>query len=88
MHPTNKTLVAKPRLAHEHDVSTRTIDRWTEDPTLNFPRPVKIKTRIYYYRDEVENWKADRLRKSLAERAPPPNRRSRLAQRVSKADGA
>jgi predicted DNA-binding transcriptional regulator AlpA len=59
-----KTLVGKPSLAREMCVVPRTIDRWVEDKTLGFPRPIKIRTRVYFVRDELEMWKRDQLLKS------------------------
>jgi predicted DNA-binding transcriptional regulator AlpA len=38
------------------DVSDMTIWRWSNDPRLNFPRPMKIRRRNYYREREVLDW--------------------------------
>jgi hypothetical protein len=32
--------------------------RWEIDPTLNFPKPIKIKRRKYWYEDELDEFDA------------------------------
>jgi predicted DNA-binding transcriptional regulator AlpA len=45
--PTRKEQLETHRqLAERHSVSTRTIDRWSEDGTL--PEPIRIKKRKYW----------------------------------------
>ncbi len=60
-----RTLVAKPTLAKELDTTPRTVDRWSRDPALNFPAPLKMNRRVYFYRDEIEKWKLSRVRASI-----------------------
>ena len=58
-------LVPKPALAAELGVSSRTLSRWLADATVEFPRPVAIRNRLYFARASVEAWKAARLRASI-----------------------
>lgn len=37
-------------------VSEMTIARWLRDPRLDFPKPIRIATRRYWYRAEVIRW--------------------------------
>jgi predicted DNA-binding transcriptional regulator AlpA len=36
--------------------SSQTRWRWGKDPTLNFPKPIKIKGRLLYRLSELEDW--------------------------------
>lgn len=44
-------------------VVDRTLDRWLADPKLKFPRPIFIKTRRYFFLDEIEDWERAQARK-------------------------
>lgn len=63
-----RPMVGKPALAREIGVTPRTIDRWRVDPILDFPKPVKINHRLYFFRDEIEWWVLDRARMSMPAR--------------------
>jgi predicted DNA-binding transcriptional regulator AlpA len=63
------SLVPKPNLARELGVSSRTVSRWLDDPSIEFPRPVVIRGRNYFGRAEVEAWKSRRLRVALKSEA-------------------
>jgi predicted DNA-binding transcriptional regulator AlpA len=58
-------MIPKPNLARELGVSSRTLSRWLADATVEFPRPVAIRNRLYFARASVEAWKAARLRASI-----------------------
>jgi predicted DNA-binding transcriptional regulator AlpA len=45
-------------------VTDRTLDRWLSDADLKFPRPMLIKTRRYFFLDEIEEWERARARKT------------------------
>lgn len=62
---TGNPLIPAPAIAAELGVNIRTLDRWLRDPDLAFPKPVRIKTRNYFPRAEIDNWKNTRLRASL-----------------------
>jgi predicted DNA-binding transcriptional regulator AlpA len=49
-------LVAQPKLAARHDCSLQTIWRRRKDPKLNFPEPVVINGRNFYWLSELEQW--------------------------------
>ena len=59
-------LVADPAVAREFNVSLMTIWRWTNDPVLNFPPPIKIKQRNYRSRRMLESYKAQLLRAAMS----------------------
>jgi len=44
-----------------------TMWRWTNDPALDFPKPVKIRSRNYRSRREVEAFKERMLHRGLAQ---------------------
>ncbi len=60
-----RPMVGKPALAREIGTTSRTIDRWAADPSLNFPCPIKIKRRVFFFRDDIEKWKSSRVRASV-----------------------
>jgi hypothetical protein len=53
-------LVPAVTAARECHVTRRTIGRWLTLPAVSFPPPVEINTRLYFRRDQLENWKASR----------------------------
>lgn len=63
------SLMPKPRVARELGISSRTLSRWLDDAEVDFPRPVKIRGRLFFARSAIEVWKAVRLRASIVEAA-------------------
>jgi predicted DNA-binding transcriptional regulator AlpA len=39
----------------------RTLNRWLVDPRLNFPRPIYVNRRRYFWFDEIEAWERNQL---------------------------
>jgi predicted DNA-binding transcriptional regulator AlpA len=64
-----ETLVPDPQVVREFGICSMTLFRWTRDPKLGFPQPVKINGRCYRSRREIEEFKQRMLRKAVAERA-------------------
>lgn len=62
-------LIPKPAIARELGVSSRTVSRWMEDQNLGFPTPIRLRGRLYFPRTALEEWKALRIRASMAEAA-------------------
>jgi predicted DNA-binding transcriptional regulator AlpA len=62
-------LIPKPALAREFGVSSRTVSRWMADPSLSFPRPIRLRNRLYFARLALEEWKTARVRASIVEAA-------------------
>jgi len=58
-------MIPKPALAAELGVSSRTLSRWLADATVEFPRPITIRSRLYFNRVGIEAWKSARLRAAL-----------------------
>lgn len=56
-----KDFIAKPSLAKELDVSSRTISRWMGDPALAFPAPIRLRGRLYFSRADLTAWKQERF---------------------------
>jgi predicted DNA-binding transcriptional regulator AlpA len=48
--------------ADRYGVSTKSIDRWTQDPKLDFPKPIHINTLPYWDLAELEAWERSRAR--------------------------
>ena len=63
------TLVPDPQVWREFGICTMTGYRWTYDPTLNFPPPIKIRNRCFRSRKMLEDFKARMLRKAIRGRA-------------------
>jgi hypothetical protein len=47
--------------------TTRTLERWLKDEDLNFPRPLTINGRRYFYQDELVAW--ERAQAAASKRA-------------------
>lgn len=63
-------LVRDPIVAQEFgDVSLMTIYRWTNDPTLGFPPPIKIRNKNFRSRRALEEFKARMMRAAVTQRA-------------------
>jgi predicted DNA-binding transcriptional regulator AlpA len=50
--------------ADRYGVSTKTIDRWTQDPRLDFPKPFHVNALPYWDEAELEAWERSRARPS------------------------
>jgi len=68
------------KVAHRYDVTVRTIERWGDDPELDFPKPIIVNLRKYYRLEELEAWE----RKHGATIAASPDI-ERLLQEISSA---
>ena len=42
------------QVAARYGVTIRSVDRWSADPELGFPAPIKINTRNYWDEDELD----------------------------------
>lgn len=69
MNTTQTDLIPKPAIARELGVSSRTVSRWMADPALAFPRPIRLRNRLYFPRPALEEWKTARVRASMMEAA-------------------
>ena len=67
-------LVPDPKVQKEFGISAMTLRRWDDDPKLNFPPAIKIKTRKYRSRRALDAFKAELLRKAIADRNKKPPR--------------
>jgi hypothetical protein len=47
-----------------------TLWRWDQDPTPNFPPPVRIRQRKFRHRSELEAWKRRLLADAIEQRTP------------------
>ena len=61
-------LLPESLVAKRYGVSKTTLKRWTDDPKLNFPRAIVIRSRLYRSVDQLERFDA---RMAEAEREPP-----------------
>ena len=62
-------LVPDPVVWREFHISSMTGWRWTNDPELGFPRPIKIRNRCFRSRHALEEFKSRMLRESIAQPA-------------------
>jgi predicted DNA-binding transcriptional regulator AlpA len=46
------------KVMERYSCSDRTVDRWVADPNLNFPKPIKIKRRRFWFEDELDDFDA------------------------------
>jgi predicted DNA-binding transcriptional regulator AlpA len=56
----SKKLLPTRAVMARYDVSDRTIDRWVADPTLNFPRPIRINRKRFFFEHELDAFDAGR----------------------------
>jgi hypothetical protein len=61
-------LVPDPQVWREFGISSMTGWRWTHDPTLKFPEPVKIRGRCFRSRRGIEEFKQRMLGDAVARR--------------------
>jgi hypothetical protein len=48
------------KVCERYDIVDRTLDRWLEDPELDFPRPLVINRRRYFSDPELTEWERKR----------------------------
>ena len=61
-------LVPDPVVAEEFGgVTLMTLYRWTKDPTLGFPPPVKIRNKNFRSRRAIEDFKARLMHKAISQ---------------------
>jgi hypothetical protein len=64
--PTNQELEVDDRrlpavaVAQRYGVVVRTLDRWLDDPELNFPEPEVLNHRRYWWLSELREWERNR----------------------------
>ena len=51
---TNDDYLTGPDVDRRYKRSSQTRWRWSKDPELGFPKPMKIKNRLLYRRSEIE----------------------------------
>jgi predicted DNA-binding transcriptional regulator AlpA len=51
---TNDDYLTGPDIDRRYKRSSQTRWRWSKDPELGFPKPMKIKNRLLYRRSEIE----------------------------------
>jgi predicted DNA-binding transcriptional regulator AlpA len=52
----NDEYLTGPDLDRRYKRSSQTRWRWSKDPELGFPKPIRIKNRLLYSRSEIEEW--------------------------------
>ena len=53
-------------VATRYDTTTRTIDRWTKDPALDFPRPMVVNRRKLWSLNELKQWDRKQIARGRA----------------------
>jgi predicted DNA-binding transcriptional regulator AlpA len=57
-------LIPQPKVAERYHVTTMTLWRWQQDEKLNFPKPIRIGPRLYFYLADLIVWEKERAAKS------------------------
>jgi hypothetical protein len=60
-------LVPDPRVCREFGITAMTLWRWDEDPTLDFPPPIKIRKRKFRSRHALDKFKRRMLQSAIAQ---------------------
>jgi predicted DNA-binding transcriptional regulator AlpA len=53
---TDDEYLTGPEVARRYKRSAQTRWRWSKDPELGFPKPIKIKNRLFYRKSEIETF--------------------------------
>ena len=56
MSDTNDEYLTGPDLDRRYKRSSQTRWRWSKDPELGFPLPIRIKNRLLYRRSDIQEW--------------------------------
>lgn len=56
--PPKRPLLTSKQVRDRYSVCGRTIERWEQDPRLNFPRPLVIRRRKYFDPDDLDAFDA------------------------------
>jgi predicted DNA-binding transcriptional regulator AlpA len=67
------TLVPDPQVWREFGITSMTGWRWTHDPKLDFPQPVRIRSRCFRSRHQLEEFKARMMRDALRHHGASPS---------------
>jgi hypothetical protein len=59
----------KPKVAERYRNTSRTIDRWRDDPDLGFPAPIDINGFKYWSLPELITWEQERARQAFSVRS-------------------
>jgi hypothetical protein len=51
---TDDEYLTGPDIARRYKRSAQTRSRWSKDPAVGFPKPIKIKNRLFYRKSEIE----------------------------------
>jgi hypothetical protein len=65
-----KRRLTKAKVAARYGVVPKTIERWSENPALGFPRPVVVNKRPYWAEFELEVWDISRVRETIQTKTP------------------
>ena len=58
-------LIPQPKVAEDrYHVTVMTLWRWQRDENLNFPKPIRIGPRLYFYLSDLIAWEKERAAKS------------------------
>jgi|RhiMethySRZTD1v2_1073278.scaffolds.fasta_scaffold4843472_2 predicted DNA-binding transcriptional regulator AlpA len=61
---TGRRYLPDPQVCRRYGVTAMTLWRWDHDPSVNFPKPIRINRRKYRDEAELEAW--ERQRAALA----------------------
>jgi hypothetical protein len=64
---TSRSYVPKRGVAERYGVSTRSVDRWRNDPSVGFPAPaMQINERCYWAAEDLDAFDAECVRRRLS----------------------
>ena len=64
---TSRNFVPKRGVAERYGVSTRSVDRWRNNPSVGFPSPaMEINDRCYWAEEDLDAFDAECVRRRLA----------------------
>jgi predicted DNA-binding transcriptional regulator AlpA len=61
-------LIPDPEVARQLGVTLMTIWRWDHDPSMGFPKPIRLRTRKYRRASDLIAWRDSLVREAAANR--------------------
>jgi len=60
----NKVFISGPEVQERYGISAMTLHRWRKDQHMDFPNPMKIKTRNFFRLSDLEKWERSRIKQT------------------------
>ena len=62
----DETLIGSAKVVRRYDISRMGLHRRLKDPTLDFPKPTRIRNRLFWQLGELRAWERQRAARSAS----------------------